>query len=191
MLFVVFLVAIAAVAPFVLGLGGVDVRGTNNAGGETPVPTVPPADDGVVVLGTTGETGGFGEDTVGVVRVVVTRNGSGSTIDTTTMSATWVGPSESYSLTAADSSLNTGADGTFGIEVTGPSNTETTLNASGDRATLTFDLGTDDVDGVAEFGQRLESGQTVTLALTTDSGATTRVTLDVPGSLGRENSVWL
>lgn len=187
-LFVVFLVVIVAVLPFVFGLGGIDVRGTN-AGGSGPAAGEPAADDGVVVLGATGETGGFGEDTVGVVRVVVTKNGSGPAIDTSTMTATWVGQSGSYALTTAGSGGS--GDGEFGVNVTGPSDSETMLNQSGDRAILTFDLGTDDAGNVEEFGHRLEAGETVTLTLAADSGATTRVTLTVPGSLGGKGTVRL
>ena len=190
LLFVVFLVAVTAVAPFALEFGGVDVRQTTDAE-ETPVPTVTPEDDGVIVLGATGETGGFGDDTVGVVHVVVTKNGSGSAIDTSTMTASWVGPGSSSSLTAATSETNGAGDGTFDVNVTGPSDSETLLNASGDRATLTFDLGADDVEGVSEFGSRLESGDRVTLELTTDSGATTRTTFAVPGELGGKSNVRL
>jgi len=65
------------------------------------------------------------------------------------------------------------------------------LNRSGDRAVLTFDLGSDDVEGIDSFGRRLESGDAVTLELTTDSGETDRVRLVVPGSLGGENGVRL
>jgi len=175
MLFVIFIVAIVAVVPFLFGLGGLDVRGAEDPSSVTPTPTGPAADDGIVVLRTTGETAGFGMDSVGVVRVVVTRTGSES-LDAETMTATWVDPGGSYVLTATDRG-GSGADGAFGVE------------ESESRATLTFDLGADDADGVGEFGRRLEAGDTVTLTLATGDGKTTTVTLDVPESLGEDRTV--
>jgi flagellin FlaB len=191
MLFVVFIVAVVAVTPLIFGLGGVDLRPGTESAEQTPTPTpdVEPTDPGVVVLGATGETGGFGNDTVGIVRVVVTKNGTGPAVDTSSITASWVGPDRGYALSAAGSGA--GGDGEFAVTVTGPSDSETLLNQSGDRAILTFDVGTDDVDGIGEFSRRLESGDTVTLELTTDSGVTERVTLTVPGSLATKSSVRL
>jgi hypothetical protein len=192
MLFLVFLVAVVALTPFLFGLGGVDLRAGTGSGG-TATPTPAPTDNGVFVLGATGETGGFGEDTVGVVRVAVTKNGTGPAVDFSSVIATWIGPDGSHVLSAAsgDGSESSGGDGRFAVEVTGPSASGTILNQSGDRAVLTFDLGTDDVEGIPEFGERLESGDTVTLTLTTAGGVTARTTLEVPDSLGAESTVSL
>lgn len=185
--FIMFLVVLVAITPLMFELGGVDLRaGTSQD--TTPAPTPEPADPGVVVLGATGETGGFGDDTVGIVRVVVTRNGTGPAVNAASVTVTWVGPDRSYALSPEGTS---GGDAQFAVNVTGPSDSGTLLNQSGDRATLTFDLGSDDVAGIPEFGPRLESGDTVTLALTTDSGNTARTTLVVPGSLGAASSVRL
>ena len=189
MLFIIFVVAIVAITPFVFELGGVDLRADTGTDSPESTPTAGPADPGVVVLGATGETGGFGDDTVGVVRVVVTKNGTGPAVDATSLTANWVGPGGSYALSAAGEGA--GGDGQFAVDITGPSDSETMLNQSGDRATLTFDLGSDDVDGIAEFGQRLESGDSVTLELTSDSGETERVRLVVPGDLGGADTVRL
>jgi hypothetical protein len=175
MLFVLFLVAVVAVTPFVFGLGGIDVRATEDANSATPTPTGPAADDGLVALSATGETAGFGGERVGVVRVVVTKTGATS-LDTAAMTATWVDAGGSYVLTAAGEGAS-GADGEFSVE-----------EAHG-RAVLTFDLGRDDADSVGEFGRRLEAGGTVTLSLTTSDGKTTTVTLEVPESLGDKASV--
>lgn len=185
-LFLVFLVVVVAITPLVFGLGGVDLRagaGTSAASAPTPGPT----DPGVIVLGATGETGGFGEDTVGVVRVVVTKNGTGPAVDAASLTANWVGPDGGYVLSASGES----GDAQFAVEVTGPSDAGTVFEQSGDRAVLTFDLGSDDVEGVGEFGRRLESGDTVRLELTTDSGETARTTLEVPSGLGGEDTVRL
>lgn len=175
MIFILFLVAVVAITPFVLGLGGLDVRGGGDASNVTPTPTGPAADDGIVVLSATGETAGFGGDSIGVVHVVVTKTG-GASLDTAAMTATWVDTGGSYVLTAAGESAS-GADGEFAIE-----------EADG-RAVLTFDLGRDDTDDVGEFGRRLEAGETVTLSLTTGDGETSTVTLQVPESPGGEESV--
>ncbi len=175
MLFILFLVAVAAITPFVFGLGGLDVRGTEDASSGTPTPTGPAADDGLVVLSATGETAGFGGNSIGVVRVVVTKTG-GESLDTAAMTATWVDTGGSYVLTAGGESAS-GADGEFAIE------------EADSRAVLTVDLGRDDTDDVGEFGRRLEGGETVTLSLTTGDGQTATVTLDVPESLDGEESV--
>jgi hypothetical protein len=189
MLFLIFVVAIVAITPFVFELGGVDLRADTGTDSPEATPTAGPADPGVVILGATGDTGGFSDDTVGIVRVVVTKNGSGPAVNTTSLTATWVGPDRSYALSAAGSGA--GGDEQFAVNVTGLSDSETMLNQSGDRAILTFDVGTDDVDDISEFSQRLESGDTVTLALTTDSGETARVRLVVPDELAEENTVRL
>lgn len=186
MLFILVLVVVLA-TPFVLGLGGVDVR---EAGAADTDGTGPGAGDGgVVVLNANGETGGFGDASVGVVRLVVTKNGTGPAINPTTMTATWTTAGNSYVLAAAENA-GSGAEGTFDVSVTGPSGSSK-LNESGDRATLTFDVGTDDVEGADEFGQRLQPGDTVTLQLTTDDGTTTTVTLRVPNDAGGKRVVSL
>jgi archaellin len=149
---------------------------------------VEPTDPGVVVLGVTGETGGFGDDTVGVVRVVVTKDGTGPAVDAASITANWVGPDRGYALSTGGGN---GADAEFAVAVTGPSDDGPLLTQPEARATLTFDLGSDDVEGIGAFSRRLESGDTVTLELTTDSGKTERVTFTVPGSLGAKSSVQL
>lgn len=175
MLFVFAVVVIVLVVPFVLGLGGVDVRGGNLDSGGTPTPNAAAGPGSVIVLGATGEAGPDGS--VGVVRVAITKNGTGAPVDAGKLTATWTNGG-SYSLVAEESG-GSGADGAFGLDVTGLSESGTVLNQTGDRATLTFDLGRDDVDGVPEFGQRLQPGSTVTLWLTPDGGTTTTVTLSV------------
>lgn len=180
-IFVLLLVAVVFVTPFVLGLGGIDVQGADtNESALTP--TNSDRDAGVFVLEASGETR---DSSVTVVRVVVTKDGSGRPIDAGRLSATWIG-NGSYTLAANES--GTRADGTFGV--TGSGN-GTVLNQSGDRATLVFDLGTDDVDGVEEFGRPLSGGEAVTLLLATESGETTTVTLHVPGSLDDGETVAL
>ena len=185
LLFVVFLVVLVAITPAVFGLGGIELR-AGSGGTATPAPTAGPTDHGVIVLGVTGVTGGFGEDTIGVVRVVVTKAGTGPAVDATSITTNWVGPDGAVALSAADS-----ADAQFGVDVIGSTTPNRELDRSRDRAVLTFDRGTDDVEKVDEFGRRLESGDIVTLELTTDSGTTERVTFDVPGSLGAKDSVRL
>ncbi|WP_340101103.1 hypothetical protein [Salinibaculum salinum] len=176
-LFILFLVAVVAITPFVFGLGGIDVRATGDTTSATPTPTGPATDEGIVILSATGETAGFGGESVGVVRVVITKTGA-ETLDTAAMTATWVDAGGSYVLTAPGEGAS-GADGAFAI-----------AEADG-RAVLTFDLGRDDADSVGEFGRRLEAGETVTLSLTTGDGQTTTVTLEVPDSLGDEETVRL
>ncbi len=176
MLFVVFIVAFVAIVPFVFGLGGLDVRGAGAPAGADTTP-VGADENGIVVLRTTGETAGFGTDSVGVVRVVITRTGP-EPLDAETITATWVDSSGSYVLTPIEKG-GSGADGAFGVE------------QSENRATLTFDLGADDANGVSEFGRRLEAGETVTLTLSAGDGKMTTVRLEVPESLGEDGTVSL
>jgi hypothetical protein len=168
MLFVLVLIVVVAAIPFVLGLGGVDVRAPQNDTAET---ANQPTD--LVVLGATGEAT---TDGVGVVRVVVTKNGTGETIDAASVVGTWT-DGGAYTLTSDGATANGSA--VYGLSVDGPSDSGTRLAATGDRATYTFDLGGDDVDGVPEFGRELRPGETVTLSLTTPAGKTTEVTIVV------------
>lgn len=191
MLFVVALIVIVFATPYLLGLGGVDVRGTATpAATPTPTPNGTAEPVGLVVLNASGETGGFGSETVGVVRLVVTRNGSGQPVDTTAVTANWADLNNTYTLTARGTG-GSAADGEFDVAVEGPSGSDTTLTETGDRAILTFDLGTDDVDGVDEFGHRLLPGETVTFTMTTGGGKTTRLTLTVPDDTERRGTVTL
>lgn len=176
-LFLVFVVAVAAITPFVFQLGGTDVRGASDADNVTPTPTGPATDDGIVVLTKTGETSGFGEDTIGVVRVVITKT-SVKPLDTASMTVDWIDADGNYILVEAGNEAS-GADAKFSVD------------ESDGRAVLTFDLGSDDADGVEEFSRRLEAGETVTVALTTGDGKTTTVTLNVPESLGEHSRVQL
>ncbi len=173
MLFVLAIIVVVVAIPFVLGLGGVDVRAPQN---DTADATNQSTD--LTVLSVTGETTDAG---VGVVRVVVTRNGSGETIDATTVSASWTNGG-GYALATTESASN-GSDGAFGVSVDSPSDSGRQLAKFGDRATYTFDLGADDVDDVPEFGRELRPTERVTLQLTTDAGKTTAVVLTVPENI--------
>jgi len=187
-LFILVLVVGVAAVSFLLGLGGVDVRAPqNDTAATTETTETPPDPTRLIVLDATGQTDGFGDDTVGVVRVTVTRNGSGKSIDTGSLFATWHNGGYYTLVPAGTDSGN--VDGSFAVSLRGPSGSETELAEVGDRATLTFDLGADDVDGAAEFGSELSAGEELTLQLTTESGETTTVTLTVPDNLGEKSRV--
>jgi hypothetical protein len=148
-LFVLGVLLVLLVAPTVLGFAGIDIRAAN------------PADSGpsgLVVLAVEGDS--IKNGSVGEVRVVTTVVGDGR-VAPGALSARWTA-GEWYRLAPAGSG---GADGEFTVEI-----------EEGDRAILTFDLGTDDVSGVGEFGSRLRAGETATLTLI---GTDTRVTRQV------------
>lgn len=177
LLFVVFVVALVAVTPFVFELGGLDLRGGETASADPSTPDELTAEGSIVVLGVTGDTAGFGGEEIGAVRVVVTTTGT-EPLDTAAWTATWLGPNGKYRLLPTGQG-GVGTDGVFRVD------------GSEDRAVLIFDLGLDDADGAEEFSRRLNEGDTVTLSLTTSDGTTTTVTLDVPQSLGDEETVQL
>jgi hypothetical protein len=159
-LFVLGVLLVLLVAPTVLGFAGVDIRATPGDSGPS----------GLVVLGVEGDA--IENGSVGAVRVVATVAGDGR-VAPGTLSARWTAD-EWYRLAPAGSG---GADGEFTVEV-----------EEGDRAILTFDLGTDDVAGVGEFGSRLRAGETATLTLI---GTDTRITRQVvvPDPLPAESPV--
>jgi hypothetical protein len=164
--FVLAVVVVLLVVPAALGLAGIDVRGGGPAG--------PGADPSLVVLGVAGTVGE--NHTVGVVRVVVT-NAGGGRIDPATLDATWVG-NGTYRLVASGGD----ADGTYTVGPVGADRADAVLDEHGDRAVLTFDLGTDDLSGAAEFAGRLEPGETATVTLVAPGGATARADVAVPVS---------
>jgi archaellin len=169
-LFVLAVVVVLLVVPVGLGAVGLDVRGSD--GSDTGGPAR------LTVLGAAGDTAG-GNSTVGTVRIVVSNTGGGR-IDPSRLTATWVG-NGTYRVVAADASGD--ADGSFTVEPLDPDRGGAILDDHSDRAVLTFDLGTDDVRGAAEFANRLRPGGTATVSLTTPDGSTARAELTVPAPL--------
>lgn len=177
-LFVVSLVAILLVAPTALGFAGVDVREPRSTDGPVAVE--------LTVLGAEGTAVDANRTSVGAVRLVLTNTG-GKDVDMAGFTATWVG-NGTYALVPARA--ETGADGTFAIGRVGDE-TGTVLSEPGDRGVLTFDLGTDDVDGAGEFGGRLRPGETATVTVVARDGTTVTEEVTVPDPLPAGGSVGL
>jgi len=177
-LFVLALVGILLVAPILLGVAGIDIN-------EEP-PPAPEATGEMTALSVQG-TAIDDAPSVGVVRVVLSNTG-GDPVDMTDFSATWTG-GERYALVAAGGGSN--ADGEFGVGRLAETESDTVLREVGDRGVLTVDLGTDDVEGVAEFGRRLEPGERVSLTVVASDGRTIREELDVPDELPENGTVGL
>jgi archaellin len=184
-LFVLAVLVVVFLAPLVLGLMGIDVR--------APPQTTSDGDAGeppkLVVLGADGTAIDDGRQSVGEVRLVVTRASSDRPVDLTGVVVTW-SDSGVYTLVPAGSAGD-GADGEFGISLARADRTGGSLSQSGDRGVLRFDLGTDNVAGVREFGERLRPGETATIRLTTADGRTTTTNVTVPKPLPDGDSVGL
>jgi len=190
LVFVITAVVIVAVLPTVLGFAGIDVRPPET---ETPEPTratPTPEPASLQVLNVSGETGGPENETIGVVRVTVTKAGSSASVDAADVTATWARDDVSTLVAAVTDRGAT--DGTFGVEISRISNSSgLVLAETGDRATLTFDLGDDDVPDVAEFGTVLAPNESVDVVLATGAGETTTVSIEVPDSLEGKSVVGL
>jgi archaellin len=169
--FIVAVVAVLVVVPFVLGMAGIDVRHGSMDGNESVAAT---ETGPVVVLGAYGSALDDNRTSIGSVDVLLgTGNG---TVDLTEMTVRWEG-ADSYQLVPPD--VNVGdASFTFERVSGGP-----VLTNASDRVSVRFDLGTNDTADAQRFGERLAPGDSVQLTLTTDDGRTTRVELTVPSPL--------
>jgi len=166
--FIAAVVAFLVLVPAALGFAGFDVRNGSLLGGADGGTDA----EGVQILTAFG-TGIDGDrSSVGVVEVVVT-SGGGSTVDFSEATVSWEG-SERYELTPANVNLGQGSFSLSG---------ETVLAEPTDRAILRFDLGSDDLEGVDHFGERLEPGETVQFSVVTEDVVRTGRQLVVPDPL--------
>lgn len=188
LVFVVIAIIVVAVLPTVLGFAGIDVRpAETNTTGQTPS-TPDPAT--LQVLNVSGDTGSTESGRIGVVRITVTKVGSSAAVDVADVTVTWANGGV-YTLVASGTDQGA-ADGAFGVEITRISNASgLVLAATGDRATLTFDLGEDDAPDVPEFGTALAPNASVDVILATGAGETTTVSVEVPDSLEGKSVVGL
>jgi flagellin FlaB len=150
------------------------------------------------VTGATG-TSLSGSD-VGVVNMTVKKSPGASNIDLENATVQWVGPSGTYNL--VNQSVDaTGADGHFGIRSFKDSDgSKPVLNDPDDRMVMVFDLGENDVttdnfaqtgEGDAYFGDAIPEGASISIQITTKSGATTSEQLTVPETLSGQSAVEL
>jgi flagellin FlaB len=153
-------------------------------------------------------TGSSLDDTegVGVVNMTVKKAPGADNIDLENATVQWVGPSGTYNL-VNQSIIASGADGHFGIEsFKDADDSKPVLNDPDDRMVMVFDLGENDVatdnvndrtnsevgtDGEDWFAEYLPEGSTVSLKLTTKSGATTTEQLTVPETISGASAVQL
>jgi len=178
-LFVLGVLAFLVVAPVALNAVGLDVR-------SAPAPIVggeeSPEPGELVVLSATGGAIDGDRSSIGTVEVVVTA--TGGPVDLSGLTVTWLNGSPQHLVPAAGGVG--GADGVFRLERDGTGTLETD-----ERAVLTFDPGTDDVDGLAEFGRRPLAGHNVTLLLGGAGGERIDLRLRVPERLPAGGSVSL
>ena len=140
---------------------------------------------------------------VGVVNMTIKKSPGASNIDLENATVQWVGPSGTYNLVNA-SVQAAGADGHFGVlEFKDSDQSHPVLNDPDDRMVMVFDLGTSDVstddvtytgnsgDGLTYFGSELPEGGSVSVKITTKSGATTTTQLTVPETLSGSAAVEL
>ena len=182
MLFVLAVLVVVFATPFVLGAAGIDVRAPP-AGG-TAGTASPPA---LVVLETSGTAVDVSDPSVGVVRMVVTTSGD-QPLDLSDATISWSDGGGAYTLVHT-SGAGQAADGQFSASLVRANRTGTTLSQWSDRGVLRFDLGSDNIGGIDEFGTRLQPGETVTVRLTTAAGQTTTTNLTVPGQISSGGTI--
>lgn len=155
-------VALLVVVPAVMGVAGFDIRNGSLVDGTDQ------HDDkeGIRILSAYGTEINDDRTSVGVVEVVVTAS-DGSNIDLSAASVSWDGPQQ-YQITPEGVDVGTG-----GFSIAG----ETELTGTADRATLRFDIGSDDLPETSQFGERLAPGDSLTVSVITDEGD--RVTRDL------------
>lgn len=137
----------------------------------------------LVVLSTAGEAVDENRSSIGAVEVVVTA--TGGPINLSGLTVTWLDGDPQHLVPASGSAGD--ADGVFRLERDG---TGIVLETD-ERAVLTFDPGTDDVDGLAEFGRRPAAGHNVTLVVGGAGEGRVDLRLRVPEQLPAGGSVSL
>lgn len=171
--FILAITALLVIVPFVFGLAGIDIQDSSvgntgdSASGELK-------DGSLIILSTFGTEVNANRTTVGVVEVIVAASGEDVALDAVTV--TWESTNR-YELAPATVGS---ADSSFGVETFQEGRT---LSGSGEKAMLRFDIGTDDIDSIPNFGERLDPGDTVTITVTTGQGAETTTTMTVPNPL--------
>ncbi|MFB6184772.1 MAG: archaellin/type IV pilin N-terminal domain-containing protein [Haloarculaceae archaeon] len=162
------------------------------------------------VVASTGSHITASQTELGVVNLTVKKSPGASNIDLENATVQWVGPAGTYNLVNASVSA-AGADGHFGIVAFKDADqSKPVLNDPDDRMIMVFDVGQNDVAaddfldgqrggegglsgtaGQDYFGEVLNEGASVTIKITTKSGATTTTRLVVPESLSGESAVGL
>lgn len=181
LLFVFVVLALVFLAPIALELAGVDVR--SGAGAQSA-----PSDHDLTVLAARGEAVASDGSSVGVVRLLVVPNHDRAPVDLGESTAIWVDGGERHLGPAGGSAGD--LDGTYAAAARDSG--APVLQTPTDVGVLRFDIGSDDLPDVPEFGRRLEAGETASVTLVTPRGETLTRTLSVPAEIpdGRDE-VWL
>jgi flagellin-like protein len=151
----------------------------------------------VSASGTVGGSGG--DEVVGKINITVKQSPGAENIDLENATILWIGPSGSYKITHIN--VATG-DADFGVLASKDSdNSMPVLNDVDDRGLIVLDVGaapydvsitTDgETENIDNVGEPLSEGDTVTVRITTKSGATASTTLQVPETLSGETSIEL
>lgn len=182
LLFVVLAIGVVFVAPHVLGVVGIDVQGGGSPAAETAT------EHDLTVLAARGEAVAGDGSSVGAVRLVVSPAPGRAPVDLQDGTVIWIG-GESLDLVPRGTDAD-GADGQYGATVVDGDGT--VLESDTDRGVLRFDLGSDDVADVPEFGDRLQAGDTATVVLVTPQGETLTRELTVPADVAPgTDELWL
>ena len=155
------------------------------------------------VTGATGTQLDETSNSVGVVELTVKKAPGASNIDLENATVQWVGPSGTYNLVNQNVRASS-ADGRFGIiAFKDGDESKPVLNDPDDRMVMIFDLGADNHrseddartggtgDGYDYFGQEIPEGGSVSVQITTKSGASTSTQLTVPETLSGSEAVEL
>jgi len=138
-----------------------------------------------------------GEERIGLVNITVSRSPGASNVDLSQATIQWVDSSGSYDLVHQSQSSGT-ADGSFGTTIVQDEDgSQPVLNEGADRLKISLDVGAAPFavsvggDNLGDFGDSLTEGDTATIRLTTATGGTTEVQINVPQTLSGASAVTL
>ena len=172
--FIVGVVLLVAVLPFVLQFAGTPVRGpaaTGDAGSDATELRI------LAVQGADVKNDG----SIGSLRVVVTGTGGADTFNL--QSATLIYSADrAYHLFATSGNAN--GDGVFRASADGPDAEDAAITGPLARGVFTVDLGSNEVPRIPSVGQRLRPGQQVTVTVIAPGGAAVTRNVTVPEDTG-------
>lgn len=150
------------------------------AGTASPTATATPTPSRIQVVATVGDN--IESNAIPTVNLTIKPSPGAEDIDLRELTVEWLGPRGSFTLVAASQS---GSENTFtSTPFKDPDGSHPVLTEADDRTILTFEPAT-------FTGSLLQEGETVTLRLTTATGARSTVRLDVPDSLDGKQAVAL
>jgi flagellin-like protein len=140
-----------------------------------------------------------GEEVVGSVNVTVQKGPGAGDIDLRNVTISWLDSSGSYRVSHYE--VDAGDSDFSVVPLKDTDDSMPVLNEADDRFILTFDAGVEPIDVQVQtasglkplkpVGEPLHEGDTATVRLTTQSGATTEASITVPETLSGESAVAL